>query len=80
MESTYDTLIKRLEAEFKGLTLQDTKVVAGLSFELWTGLPNDLVEKLGASIQIQHSANGKGKLVIKYNSTDELDGILDHIK
>jgi ParB family chromosome partitioning protein len=43
-------------------------------------LQDDLVEKLGASIQIQHSANGKGKLIIKYNSTDELDGILDHIK
>ena len=29
---------------------------------------------------IQHSAKGKGKLVIRYGSLDELDGILDHIK
>jgi len=39
-----------------------------------------LSEKLGAKVQIQHSARGKGKLVIDYNSLDELDGILGHIK
>ena len=31
-------------------------------------------------VQIQHSAKGKGKLVLAYNSLDELDGILSHIK
>ncbi len=41
---------------------------------------DELSEKLGARVQIQHSAKGKGKLVIQYNSLDELDGILDHIK
>jgi len=40
----------------------------------------DLSEKLGAKVQIQHSARGKGKLTIQYNSLDELDGILGHIK
>ena len=39
-----------------------------------------LSEKLAAKVQIQHSARGKGKLVIDYNSLDELDGILGHIK
>jgi ParB family chromosome partitioning protein len=43
-------------------------------------LENQLSEKLGASVQIQHTEKGKGKLVIQYNSLDELDGILDHIK
>jgi ParB family chromosome partitioning protein len=28
---------------------------------------------------IQHTAKGKGKVVVKYNSLDELDGILAHI-
>jgi ParB family chromosome partitioning protein len=28
----------------------------------------------------QHSSSGKGKLVVSYNSLDELDGILTHIK
>jgi ParB family chromosome partitioning protein len=41
---------------------------------------DDLSEKLGARVVIQHSAKGKGKLVIQYNSLDELDGILAHIK
>ncbi len=40
----------------------------------------DLSEKLGAKVQIQHSPKGKGKLIIQYNSVDELDGILNHIK
>jgi ParB family chromosome partitioning protein len=43
-------------------------------------LQDDLSQKLGARVQIQHSAKGKGKLVLSYNSLDELDGILGHIK
>jgi ParB family transcriptional regulator, chromosome partitioning protein len=31
-------------------------------------------------VKIQHQASGKGKLVISYNTADELEGILDHIK
>jgi len=41
---------------------------------------DQLSEKLGAKVHIQHSARGKGKLVIDYNSLEELDGILGHIK
>lgn len=43
-------------------------------------LEQDLGEKIGAPVAIQHGAKGKGKLVIQYNSLDELDGILEHIK
>ena len=43
-------------------------------------LQDDLAGKLGAKVRIQHSAAGRGKLVISYNSLDELDGILAHIK
>jgi ParB family chromosome partitioning protein len=43
-------------------------------------LQDDLSQRLGASVKIQHSAKGKGKLVLHYNSLDELDGILSHIK
>lgn len=43
-------------------------------------LQNDLSEKVGAPVSIQHTASGKGKLIINYNSLDELDGILAHIK
>ena len=43
-------------------------------------LEENLAEKLGAQVMIQHTAKGKGRLVLKYNSLDELDGILSHIK
>lgn len=43
-------------------------------------LQDKLAAKIGAPVTIQHSVTGKGKLVIKYNSLDELDGILDHIQ
>lgn len=43
-------------------------------------LQDDLSQRLGTRVQIQHSAKGKGKLVLPYSSLDELDGILSHIK
>jgi ParB family chromosome partitioning protein len=43
-------------------------------------LQEDLSEKLGAKVVFQHSSKGKGKMLIHYNSIDELDGILEHIK
>lgn len=43
-------------------------------------LEQELAEKLGAKVAIQQAARGKGKLVVSYNSLDELDGILAHIQ
>ncbi len=43
-------------------------------------LQDDLSRRLGAPVVIQHSAKGRGKLVLSYNTLDELDGILRHIK
>ena len=45
-----------------------------------TRLEQNLTDKLGAKVQVQHGAKGRGKLVIAYNSLDELDGILAHIQ
>jgi ParB family transcriptional regulator, chromosome partitioning protein len=42
-------------------------------------LQDDLTEKLGARVAIEHAASGKGRLVVSYNSLDELDGILSHL-
>ena len=42
-------------------------------------LQQELTDRLGAKVAVQHSASGKGKVVISYNSLDELDGILTHI-
>ena len=43
-------------------------------------LENSLSEKLGAKVKILYKDSGKGKLEIQYNSLDELDGIIAHIK
>lgn len=43
-------------------------------------LQNDLIDRLGARVQIQHGQRGSGKLVIAYNTLDELDGILARIQ
>ncbi len=40
----------------------------------------EVSEKLGAKVSVDHTAKGTGQIVIKYNSLDELDGILKHIK
>jgi ParB family chromosome partitioning protein len=43
-------------------------------------LERDLADKLGAKVAFQHTPSGKGKLVVSYNSLDELEGILGHIQ
>lgn len=43
-------------------------------------LQDDLSQRLGTKVEIKHGAGGRGKLVLGYNSLDELDGILSHIK
>jgi ParB family chromosome partitioning protein len=43
-------------------------------------LQDELSEKLGAPVKIQHSGSGKGQVVVTYHSLDELDGILAHIR
>ncbi len=40
----------------------------------------ELADKLGARVAFQHTKAGKGKLVVSYNSLDELEGILAHIQ
>ena len=45
-----------------------------------THLERNLADKLGASVQIQQVNKQKGRLIISYNSLDELDGILAHIQ
>lgn len=42
-------------------------------------LQDQLSEKLGAEVLVEHNAKGKGRLIFKYSSLDQLDGILAHI-
>lgn len=43
-------------------------------------LQNDLSEKLGCAVMIQHGNRGNGKVILSYSSLDELDGILAHME
>ena len=43
-------------------------------------LQQSLTDKLGAKVMFQHGDKGRGKMVIHYNTVDELEGILAHIK
>jgi len=42
-------------------------------------LQNELSEKIGSPVIIQHKGNGSGKLVIQYFNNDQLQGILDKL-
>jgi ParB family chromosome partitioning protein len=43
-------------------------------------LEGELADKLGARVNIEHARAGHGRVVIRYNSLDELDGILGHMR
>jgi ParB family chromosome partitioning protein len=43
-------------------------------------LEQDLTERVGAPVSIDHDAAGKGQLVIRYTTLDELEGILGHLR
>lgn len=43
-------------------------------------LQNELADKLAAEVAIHYNRSGKGRLQIGFNSLDELEGILQHIK
>jgi len=43
-------------------------------------LVDDLTDRLGAKVALKQGTGGKGRLEISYNSLDELEGILAHIK
>ncbi len=68
-----EALVRRMQAE---ITAQPEDKIDPDVRQLQDGLS----QMLGAPVLIQHSVKGKGKLVIKYTSLDELDGILAHIK
>ncbi|WP_317932859.1 ParB/RepB/Spo0J family partition protein [Halioxenophilus sp. WMMB6] len=42
-------------------------------------LEEGLAEKIGVPVLINHTAKGAGRLILKYNNLDELDGILAHL-
>ena len=69
-----EVLVKKLQSPNAG-----EKTVAAPNQDI-INLQTELSEKLGAAVKIQHGSRGSGKLTISYNSVDELDGILSHLK
>jgi len=72
-----ERLVRRLLSDQAGKTTKKAETSDNADIRR---LEVKVSEKLGAKVRIDHSQKGSGKLVITYNSLDELDGILKHIK
>ena len=70
-----ESLVRRIVQEKEQGAKKTKKVDPNIK-----ALEEELSEKVGARVAIQCNAKGKGKLVISYNSLDELDGVLAHIQ
>ena len=71
-----ETLVKRIHLSGSVKPVEKTKQADPDILRI----QQELSEKVGAPVKIQHSSKGSGNLVIKYHSVDELEGILAHIK
>lgn len=72
-----EVLVRKLLAEQKNTGSKQAKTAIDPDIKV---LQDQLSEKVGSPVHIEHSAKGKGRLVFKYSNLDELDGILSHIK
>jgi ParB family chromosome partitioning protein len=73
--------VRQTEALVRRL-LEDKNKTPSTSTEFSTDiskLEEDLGQKIGVPVMVQHNAKGRGRLILKYNSLDELDGILKHM-
>ncbi|GAB1269767.1 ParB/RepB/Spo0J family partition protein [Aurantivibrio infirmus] len=72
--------VRQTESLVRRLQQQTTKAVPTHKIDPdIKKLEDSLAEQIGVPVALQHSAKGKGKLTLKYNSLDELDGILKHL-
>jgi ParB family chromosome partitioning protein len=74
-----EALVRRLTAA-PSVSSGESAASSGSNDPNVSRLEQELAEKLGAKVTIQHATSGKGKVVVSYNSLDELDGILAHIQ
>ncbi|MGQ9424804.1 ParB/RepB/Spo0J family partition protein [Gilvimarinus sp. F26214L] len=76
-----DLSVRQTEALVRRYQQQTTKAVPAEKVDPdIRKLEESLSEQIGVPVSLQHNAKGRGKLVLRYNSLDELDGILAHIK
>lgn len=72
-----EKLVRRMQSNDAGKTTKPSNSSVDGDIKR---LEIDISDKLGAKVRLDHSKKGNGKLIIAYNSLDELDGILKHIK
>lgn len=73
--------VRQTEALVRKLQQEQTKAVpAETQSPDVRHLEEGLSSHVGVPVQVQQSAKGKGKLILSYNSLDELDGILAHLR
>ena len=72
--------VRELEAEARKAQTQPKPKAAPRRDANVQSLETELSERLAARVAIQQGPRGRGKLVISYNSLDELDGILAKIR
>ena len=70
-----ENLVRRLLSKASGHTAARGAVDPDIRL-----LQQQLSERLGAKVRIQHSRRGKGRLVIEYTNLDELEGILAKLR
>ena len=70
-----EALVRRLQQQQAADPIEKNRVDPDIK-----RLQEKISDQIGAPVSIQHNAKGKGRLILKYNSLDELEGILDHIK
>jgi ParB family transcriptional regulator, chromosome partitioning protein len=75
-----EVLVRKLQAPAPGKGPPPVSAAAQQIDPNVNALQQDLSERLGAKVLIQQGPNGSGRLVISYNSLDEFDGILTHIR
>ena len=68
-----ESLVRRIISEDQG---QSANIARKVDPDT-RNLEERLSQKLGQAVSIQVNSKGKGKLTIKYNSLDELDGVLE---
>ena len=72
-----EALVRRLTARSESTTGDGGRGVVDPNIRK---LQDDLTDRLGAKVTLQHNARGSGKLIVSYHSLDELDGILERIR
>jgi ParB family transcriptional regulator, chromosome partitioning protein len=72
-----ERLVRRMLGDGKGKKASNRNAQASADVRR---LEVEITEKLGARTQIDHTGKGSGRIVIAYNSLDELDGILQHFQ